>query len=106
MTFAEVLSPRFSVEIYLFTLLAAFLGLVVGAHYIDIGTSREKFSPFFPDIPSGMLWLGLLTALAGAAVGVYMAFRWNLFFIAFVVVEGFAAYAYPREQPKAVHSYT
>lgn len=37
-TFAEVLSPKFSMEIYLYSILAAFLGLVVGAHYIDIGT--------------------------------------------------------------------
>jgi 1,4-dihydroxy-2-naphthoate octaprenyltransferase len=52
-----------------------------------------------------MVWIGLLAVVAGAAVGVYMAFRWNLLFLLFVVVEGFAAYAYPRESPKAVHSY-
>jgi hypothetical protein len=105
MTFAEMLSPKFSLEIYFYTLVAVFLGLVVGAHYIDIGTSRDKFSPFFPEIPASMVWIGLLAVVAGAAVGVYMAFRWNLLFLLFVVVEGFAAYAYPRESPKAVHSY-
>jgi hypothetical protein len=105
MTFAEMLSPKFSLEIYFYTLVAIFLGLVVGAHYIDIGTSRDKFSPFFPEISASMVWIGLLAVVAGAAVGVYMAFRWNLLFLLFVVVEGFAAYAYPRESPKAVHSY-
>jgi hypothetical protein len=105
MTFAEVLSPKFSLEIYLYSILAVFLGLVVGAHYIDIGTSREKFSPFFPAIPAWMLWIGILTVIAGGIVGVYMAFRWNLLFVLFVAVEGFAAYAYPSEKPRMVHSY-
>ncbi len=105
MTLAEVMSPKFSLEIYFYSLLAVFLGLVVGAHYIDIGSSREKFSPFFPNIPAGMLWVGILTVVAGGLVGVYMALRWNPVFIVFVVVEGLAAVAYPREKPKAVHSY-
>jgi hypothetical protein len=105
MTLAEVLSPRFSLEIYLYSVVAVFLGLVVGAHYIDIGTSREKFSPFFLRIPSAMLWVGLLTVAAGGLVGVYMALRWNPLFILFVGVEGFAAVAYPREKPRMVHSY-
>lgn len=104
-TLAEVLSPKFSLEIYLYSLAAVFLGLVVGAHYIDIGTSRGKFSPFFAEIPSWMLWIGILTVVAGGVVGVYMALRWNLLFLAFVAVEGFAAVAYPREKPKIVHSY-
>jgi hypothetical protein len=104
-TFAEVLSPKFSLEIYLYSMLAVFLGLVVGAHYIDIGTSREKFSPFFPGIPKRMLWIGILTVIAGGVVGVYMALRWNLLFILFVAVEAFAAYAYPSERPRMVHSY-
>jgi len=105
MTFAEVLSPRFSLEIYIYSLVAIFLGLVVGAHYIDIGASREKFSPFFPDIPKAMIWIGILTVVAGGVVGVYMALRWNLLFLLFVAIEGFAAYAYPSEKPRMVHSY-
>jgi hypothetical protein len=105
LTLAEVLSPNFSVAIYLYSLLAAFFGLVVGAHYIDIGTSRAKFSPFFPEIPSSMLWVGLAAIAVGGVIGIYMAFRWNLAFLLFVAIEGFAAYAYPRESPKMVHSY-
>jgi hypothetical protein len=104
LTLAQVVSPRFSLEIYLFTLLAAFLGLIVGAHYIDIGTSREKFSPHI-GVPRGMLAIGIVSVVLGIAVGVYMALRWDILFLAFVVVEGFAAVAYPRENPKAVHSY-
>jgi hypothetical protein len=105
MTFAEALSPRFSLEIYFYTILAVVLGLVVGAHYIDIGTSRDKFSPFFPDIPVTILWVGIVAVVIGGIVGIYMAFRWNLLFLLFVVVESFAAYAYPRESPRVVHSY-
>ena len=105
MTLAEVMSPRFSLEIYLYSVVAVFLGLVVGAHYIDIGTSQEKFSPFFARIPTMMLWIGILTVAAGGLVGIYMALRWNLLFIVFVAVEGFAAIAYPREKPRMVHSY-
>jgi hypothetical protein len=105
MTFAEVLSPRFSLEIYLYTVVAVFLGLVVGAHYIDIGTSRDKFSPFFPKVPATILWVGILAVVIGGIVGVYIALRWNLLFLLFVAIESFAAYAYPRESPRMVHSY-
>lgn len=104
LTLAQVISPRFSPEIYLFTLLAAFLGLIVGAHYIDIGTSREKFSPYIT-IPRGMLTVGFVSVILGIGVGVYMALRWNTAFLAFVAAEGFAAIAYPRENPKIAHSY-
>jgi hypothetical protein len=105
MTFAEVLSPSFSIEVYLYTVIAVFLGLVVGAHYIDIGTSRDKFSPFFPKIPAAILWVGILAVVTGGIVGVYIALRWNLLFLLFVAIESFAAYAYPRESPRRVHSY-
>src|SRR5882672_3318596 len=89
MTLAEVMSPKFSLEIYLYSMVAVFFGLVVGAHYIDIGTSRGKFSSFFPDTSVGMLWVGFLAVVAGCVVGVYMALRWNALFILFVAVEGF-----------------
>lgn len=104
LTLAESISPKFSVEIYLLTLLAAFLGLVVGAHYIDIGSSKEKFSPHIR-IPGGMLAVGIVSVVLGLAAGVYIALRWDIAFLAFVLVEGFAAIAYPRENPKVVHSY-
>lgn len=104
LTLGQAISPRFDLEVYLFTLLAAFLGLVVGAHYIDIGTSTQKFSPYLR-IPRAMLGVGVLSVALGMAVGVYMALRWDLAFLAFVLVEGFAAIAYPRENPRAVHSY-
>jgi hypothetical protein len=100
-----VLPPKFSPEVYLYSMAVAVLGLVVGAHYIDIGTSREKFSPYFSDISAAMLWVGILAMVAGCVVGVFMALKWNQLFIVFVAVEGFAAIAYPREKPKTVHSY-
>ena len=52
-----------------------------------------------------MLAVGLASVALGIAVGVYMALRWDLLFLAFVLIEGFAAVAYPRENPKRVHSY-
>ncbi len=103
-TLAQAITPSFSLEIYLFTLLASFLGLVVGAHYIDIGSSREKFSPYLR-IPRHILAVGIIAVALGVVVGAYMAFRWNLGFLVFVLVEGFAALAYPRESPKVMHSY-
>lgn len=103
-TLAQATAPSFNLEIYLLTLLASFLGLVVGAHYIDIGSSREKFSPYLR-IPKSMLAVGAVAVALGVAVGAYIAIRWNILFLAFVLVEGFAAVAYPRENPKVVHSY-
>ena len=104
LTLAQAMAPKFNLEIYLFTLLAAFLGLIVGAHYVDIGSSREKFSPYLR-IPRGMLAMGLAAVGLGIAVGVYMSVRWDIAFLVFVLIEGFAAIAYPRENPKRVHSY-
>lgn len=103
-TLAEVLAPVFNAEIYAYSLLASFFGLVIGAHYIDVATSREKFSPYFR-IPRGMLWIGVLAVVTGAVLGLYIALRWNHAFLVFVLIESFAAFAYPRERPRAVHSY-
>lgn len=103
-TLAQVMAPRFNAEIYLFSLLASFLGLIVGAHYIDISSSREKFSPYLR-IPSSMLAVGVAAVVAGGLIGVYMAVRWNVLFLAFVAVESLAAIAYPREKPRIMHSY-
>lgn len=104
-TFAQTLAPTFNVELYLYTILASFLGLVVGAHYIDIATSVKKFSPYFTIPVSRMLFTGVTFVGLGALVGVYIALRWNPLFLTFVAIESFAAIAYPREKPKFVHSY-
>jgi hypothetical protein len=103
-TLAQAIAPSFNLEIYLLTMLASFLGLVVGAHYVDIGSSKAKFSPYLK-VPRSMLVVGVIAVALGVLVGVYIAVRWNLVFLAFVLVEGFAAIAYPRESPKVVHSY-
>lgn len=103
-TLAQTIAPSFNPEIYVYTLLASFFGLVVGAHYIDIGWSREKFSPFLR-IPESMLLVGVLAVAVGGLLGIYISARWNLIFLGFVVIESFAAVAYPREKPRIVHSY-
>jgi hypothetical protein len=104
-TFAQMIAPNFNAQIFGLTILVSFLGLVIGAHYVDIATSTKKFSPFFRIPTSQMLAVGILAILAAVAVGLYMAVRWNVFFIAFVAIEGFAAFAYPRESPKFAHNY-
>ena len=106
MTFAQSLAPSFNLEVYLYTLLAAFFGLVVGAHYIDVATSEKKFSPYFKVPGRRMLYTGVVFVALGAAVGVYISLRWNALFLIFVGVETFAAVAYPREKPRFAHSYT
>ena len=104
-TVSQVLSFTFRLDIYLYTVLASFLGLIVGAHYIEIATSGQKFSPFFRIPVKRMLAIGVISVLLGGAVGVYIAVTWNQLFLAFVVVETAAAMAYPREKPKVAHSY-
>lgn len=105
-TFAQAISPVFSIQRYLLLLLASFFGLILGSHYIDIASSREKFSPYF-NIPSKrMMITGILGVFAGVLIGIYMSLAWKLpLLLIFVVVEGFAAIAYPRERPKFAHSY-
>jgi hypothetical protein len=104
-TLAQSLSPSFNVEIYLYSLLASLLGLVVGAHYIDISTSETKFSPFFRIPRRLMLVVGIIGVVLGGLVGVYMALRWNVAFLIFVAIESVAAVAYPRERPRFTHNY-
>ena len=103
-TLAQAIAPGFNAQIYIFTMLSAFFGLVVGAHYIDIGSSKEKFSTYIR-IPASMLTVGVAAVLVGVLLGLYMSLRWNTAFLAFVVVEGIAAVAYPREKPRIMHSY-
>ena len=105
-TFAQVLSPRFDTVLYAYLLLAAFFGLVVGAHYIDIATSVKKFSPYFKIPARVMLAVGISAVAAGIMIGAYISLKWNLpLFLLFVAIEGVAAIAYPREVPKFAHSY-
>jgi len=106
MTFAQSLAPSFNLEVYLYTLLAAFFGLVVGAHYIDVATSEKKFSPYIKVPGRRMLYTGVVFVALGATVGVYISLRWNVLFLIFVGIETFAAIAYPREKPRFAHSYT
>jgi len=105
-TFAQTLSPSFNLEVYLYTLLASFFGLVVGAHYVDIATSVKKFSPFFKIPIKSMLYSGFTSVLLGSLVGAYISYRWNPLFLIFVVIETFFALAYPLERPGFAHSYT
>jgi len=105
-SFAQVLSPHFDALLYAYLILAAFFGLVVGAHYIDIATSVEKFSPYFKIPSRAMLGVGIAAVAAGIIIGAYVSLRWNLpLFLLFVAIEGAAAIAYPREVPKLAHSY-
>lgn len=104
-TFGQVISPHFSFALYGLVLLASFFGLIVGAHYIDISSSIQKFSPYFK-IPSSMIAIGVAAVAIGILVGAYIAIVRNLpFFLLFVAIEGALAIGYPRETPKFAHSY-
>ncbi len=103
---ASALAPEFHLDRYLLTLLAGFFGLIVGAHYIDITLSREKYLPYFPNMNRKVVMgVGILSVLAGVAVGVYMALQYSLWFLLFVFLGGFFALLYPTEKPRRLHSY-
>ncbi len=105
-TAASALSAEFHWDRYLLGLVAVFLGLVVGAHYIDIAGSKGKYRPFFPEMNSRRLMvIGVASALLGATVGVYIALAYNPYFLVFVGLASLSAIFYPLERPKVIHSY-
>jgi hypothetical protein len=105
-TVASTLAPEFHLDRYLLSVLAGFLGLVIGAHYIDITASKDKYLPYFPKMNrSAIQTVGILTILAGAGIGIYMSAVYSWWFLVFVVVGGFFAIFYPIEKPKWLHTY-
>src|SRR5437879_10745299 len=87
-------------------MLAGFFGLVIGAHYIDITASKDKYLPYFPKMNRRAIrTVGVLAVLAGIAVGVYMSLLYSLWFLVFVILGGFFALFYPIEKPKWLHTY-
>ncbi len=106
-TTVSALAPEFHLDRYLLTLLAGFFGLIIGAHYIDIASSKEKYLPYFPNMNrKAIRAVGILTILLGLAVGVYMSLQYSLWFLVFVLLGGLFALLYPIEKPKWLHSYT
>ena len=105
-TMASALAPEFHVDRYLWTMLGGFFGLVVGAHYIDIAGSKEKYLPYFPRMNrDAVRSIGVLAVLAGVGVGIYMSLVYSIWFLIFVVAGGFFALFYPIERPKWLHTY-
>src|SRR6266540_1396574 len=105
-TVASTLAPEFHLDRYLLTMHAGFFGLVVGAHYIDITASKDKYLPYFPKMNRGAIrTVGFLAVLAGMAMGVYMSLLYSLWFLVFVILGGFFALFYPIEKPKWLHTY-
>jgi len=105
-TMTAALAPEFHLDRYLLILLAGFFGLIMGAHYIDITSSKEKYLPYFPNMNrKAIRTVGILTVLLGLAVGVYMSLQYSPWFLVFVILGGFFALAYPVEKPKWLHSY-
>src|SRR2546427_6187371 len=86
-TVASALAPQFHLDRYLLTMLAGFFGLVIGAHYIDIAGSSDKYLPYFPRMNrSAIRAIGVLAVLAGVAVGGCKSlgcFVWVLIFYCF-----------------------
>src|SRR6266566_1643689 len=103
---ASTLAPEFHLDRYLLTMLAGFFGLVIGAHYIDITASKDKYLPYFPNMNRRAIWtVCVLAVLAGMAVGVYMSLLYSLWFLVFVILGGLFALFYPIEKPKWLHTY-
>src|SRR5437879_5495536 len=95
-TVASTLAPEFHLDRYLFTMLAGFFGLAIGAHYIDIAGSSDKYLPYFPRMNRAAIRaVGVLAVLAGVGVGVYMSLIYSIWFLVFVVLGGFFALFYP-----------
>lgn len=105
-TVASTLAPEFHLDRYILTMLAGFFGLVIGAHYIDIAGSDEKYLPYFPKMNRAAIRVvGVLAVLVGVAIGVYMSFLYSLWFLVFVFIGGFFALFYPIEKPEWLHTY-
>ncbi len=105
-TAASALAPQFHLDRYLLGLLAAFFGLVVGAHYVDIAGSKGKYLLFFPNMRvKRVMTIGILAALIGAGIGVYIALTYAPLFLIFVILGGFSAIFYPLEKPRFLHTY-
>lgn len=105
-TMASALAPEFHLDRYLLTLLGGFFGLVIGAHYIDITASKDKYLPYFPTMNRRAIRaIGVVAILLGIAIGVYMSLLYSLWFLVFVVAGGFFALFYPIEKPRWLHTY-
>src|SRR5207245_9874589 len=89
-TVASTLAPEFHLYRYLLTMLAGLFGLVVGAHYIDIAGSSDKYLPYFPKMNRAAIRpVGLVAVLVGIALVIYMSLLYSLCFHAFVLLRGF-----------------
>src|SRR5438552_18383545 len=86
-------------------MLAGFFGLVIGAHYIDIAGSSDKYLPYFPRMNGAAARaVGVLAVLAGVTVGVYMSLVYSIWFLIFVDLGGVFALFYPIEKPQWLHT--
>jgi hypothetical protein len=105
-TVASTLAPQFHLDRYVLTMVAGFFGLVIGAHYIDIAGSNEKYLPYFPKMNRDAIRAtGILAVLVGVGIGVYMSLLYSLLFLVFVIIGGYFALFYPVEKPKWLHTY-
>src|SRR3989442_5822825 len=104
-TVASTLAPEFHLDRYLLTMLAGFFGLVIGAHYIDIAGSSNKYLPYFPKMNRAAIRaVGVVAVLVGVAIGIYMSLLYSILFLSFVVLGGFFSLVYPIEKTKWLHS--
>src|SRR5437879_13898934 len=91
-TVASTLAPEFHLDRYLFTMLAGFFGLVIGAHYIDIAGSSDKYLPYFPRVNrAARRAVGVLAVLAGVGVGGCVSLICAIWFLGVVGLVGIFA---------------
>src|SRR3989442_10083329 len=95
-TVASTLAPEFHLDRYLLTMLAGFFGLVIGAHYIDIVGSSDKYLPYFPKMNRPAIRaVGVLAVLAGIANFAYISLLYSLWVLIFFVLGRFFPPFYP-----------
>src|SRR5438445_9142827 len=78
-TVASTLAPEFHLDRYVLTMLAGFFGLVIGAHYIDIAGSSDKYLPYFPSMNRAAIRsVGVGAVRVGVAIGLYMSLLYSI----------------------------
>ena len=88
------LAPELNWGWLLWTLLAFFLAMVIGAHCLDEFNGR----PLKTSIPSPVLWVAGVASVAGAiAIGAVIGVQVTVWLIPCMVFGGFAVFAYNLE---------
>lgn len=91
------LAPKMNWSTLLWTLLAFFLAMVIGAHCLDELNGR----PLRTKLPGKLLWTLAIVSIAGAiAIGAALGVRETVWVIPCIIFGGFIVFAYNLEWPR------